>query len=682
MKSKASLIRRGISLVLCLAISCALIPATSTTAEAANKTLQIAQARTMAVAASYDITKVENQIILKRVKYVEAVEGIQAKMKNLTSFRWSPLLSFSFPEQPDMVESFEFVAQPLILQGEIDTLVHEAYNLRYEVLAEVNTTFTDVYMYQEKVAFTQELLDSATEEYERNSARLLTGDAVQSDIDAMEKNVNSLTTELASLMRSFETSKSDLSDLINLDVTTQYTFRSPLESLTLPRSELESVVQYTLANDQLVYETQMTESTALLTLTTYESLMKNQYGGKMSTIQGYINMAKTGQEIDYSAFQLAYKSFLTQIDEPWSGSVKIIFFKFPKEWFKGEIDGTRYIEDELYAIYTACMDYANAKKDTDNILKETRSTVESSFESLVTTWNSYETLLGLMDDSKDTLDKVTALNKLGLAEYTEVQDAQTSYQDAQLDAMDTLAAYNILLYEFDALTCGAVTKYMNGEDISTDTGGQGDSFSVIDPIEDPYYYIYTTVEDLTFHVGVSIPDDFEPAISAYEVWSDDYQIGTRTEVGEEISHLTLDYGSSDELTFHFYLDDTYVQSCVVVATVPRAILDLEGDVVAEAEESQIGSFTATTTAMSTVSTTTLSLDIDASVGASKYLITYGDYGNVYTSGTLSLIEDFTYLALLIQSLDTVTLSLYDSSGEFITSAWFDSTTQSIWAITE
>ena len=78
--------------------------AADTQAALVSRTLCLEQAQRMALNTSSDIRKQNNQIILKQMKYVEAVEGIRAKVKNLRSFRWSPLLSFKFPQQLDITE--------------------------------------------------------------------------------------------------------------------------------------------------------------------------------------------------------------------------------------------------------------------------------------------------------------------------------------------------------------------------------------------------------------------------------------------------------------------------------------------------------------------------------------------------------------------------------------------------
>ena len=295
-------------------------------AGAANKTLLQAQAQTMAVANSSDISKQTNEITLQKMKYVEAVDAIKAKVKNLTSFRWTPLLSFKFPEKLNMTEEYDLQIKPITLQADITTMQHELDDLRYAALLEVNTAFLDAYMLQEKVAFTEERLENAQTELERNQLRLRTGDATQADIDKMEKSVETLENELSTQKRNFETAKSDLSDMIGMDVTTGYTFEDAMITAAIPRESLEDIINYTLENDHGYYSAKMAASTALLNLNAYESLMRNQYGSKINRIMSFVNAAKNGQDVDYAAFQMAYKEMLTDLDSPWAGKFRILFF--------------------------------------------------------------------------------------------------------------------------------------------------------------------------------------------------------------------------------------------------------------------------------------------------------------------------------------------------------------------
>ena len=154
----------------CLALSLAFLmvlasPRPSAEVSAAlPKSLLLEQAQNLAVSNSSDITQKSNEIILQEMKYVEAVDGIKAKVKNLRSFRWSPLLSFKFPEQLNMTEEYELNVKPLTLQAEIDTLRHEMNDLRYQAIADASIAYTDAYILQEKIAFNEERLASAQEQ--------------------------------------------------------------------------------------------------------------------------------------------------------------------------------------------------------------------------------------------------------------------------------------------------------------------------------------------------------------------------------------------------------------------------------------------------------------------------------------------------------------------------------------
>jgi hypothetical protein len=132
---------------LCAAFFLSLIQGATPEAEAATvKTFQLAQAQSLAVSNSPDVSKLYNQILLKEMKYIEAMKGLKAKIKNKKSFRWTPLLSFKFPEQFNLTEEYEINMKPLSLQVEIGNLKHELANERYNVLADVNNTYVSAYI--------------------------------------------------------------------------------------------------------------------------------------------------------------------------------------------------------------------------------------------------------------------------------------------------------------------------------------------------------------------------------------------------------------------------------------------------------------------------------------------------------------------------------------------------------
>ena len=673
-------LRRTVSLALCLTLCLSLFAFPGRAEAASDKTFLAAQARQLALANSPDIQSKSNEIILKKMDYVEAVDEIQAKIKDKKTFRWSPLLSFKFPEQLNMSDEYDLNVKPLTLQAEIQTLQHALSDLTWQAYDDIDKLYSSVFVEQEKITFTKSRLANAQNELAQNKARLVAGGATQSDVDKMQSNVDKLTSQLAELERSFLTDKQTLSDKTGLNVTTGYVFRNSMQTLNLPREQLDGIIQYTLNNDQSFYEVKADYAAAKLNLDNYETLMKKHFGSKIDYVNSYIQAAKQGQSIDYSAFKISYKAMLKASDEPWTGNYRFLFIKIPKEWFKGEIDGTRYIEDDMYAVYTACMEYSNAKKTMDNAEKALRSNVSTSYEAIVTAYNAYTSAQKLTDTEQKNYEKVSALNKLGKAEYSELKDARASYEEQQLDTVTSLADYNNLLFEFDRLTCGCVSKYFSGEGVSTETGSTGDSFSTIDPISQPYYYIYTTVSDLAFHIGVSIPKDYDPSITAFEVWKDGVQIGARTQVGKEVTHLSLDYASSSDLTIRLYDSDTYVTECTIDATVPRAVLPISTNAQdTTAQEEQLGSYSVSSSTIGSITTSKLTLKLSGGAkAATKYSLEYGDNGAIRSSALTDVADDFTYLSILVKSLDGVTLKLCDASGNVLYKCRFDTSTQTIY----
>ena len=125
----------------------------------------------------------------------------------------------------------------------------------------------------------------------------------------------------------------------------------------------------------------MAAANALLELNTNYDLMKSQYGSKMNLIDSYINQARRGEKLDSAAFRKKYDGLLEAVDEPWQGSFRILFIRIPKEWFKGEVDGIRYVEDEPYVLYESALNYYDLYSEELSTRKELTSQVKESYES-------------------------------------------------------------------------------------------------------------------------------------------------------------------------------------------------------------------------------------------------------------------------------------------------------------
>lgn len=660
----------GVPKVLTCFLCILLLFPTPVPVEAAARTFTLNQAKRAALSSSSDMQKTYNEIILKQIKYTEAVEGIKAKVKNLKSFRWSPLLSFKFPQKLKLTEDYDLNVKPLTIQAEITTLRHKLADLEYEVVRETSQAYLDVYVAQQKSAFAEERLQLAQQELSRNQGRLLTGLASQTDVDTMQKSVEKLTGEAAQEKRTFETAKKELSDLTGINVTLNYKFTNPIVDAEIPRSALESLTDYTLEHDQYYYETKMALNTAKMNLDAYESFFRSQYGSKVDQIQPFLNAARQGQKIDSAAFQMRYRTFLQSLDAPWNGSRRILFFRFPKEWFKGEIDGTRYNEDELYALYTACLDYASAASDLQAAERDKRKEVSSSYEALVTARNAYQDLARTVSSTKEDLDRLTALNRLGKAEYSEVSEKRNDYQSAQMDALEALADYNTLYLQFDRLTCGAASKYASGESLTTQAGSGFDSYLTGEDSEQPTYYIYTDVEDLMFVFGVRIPEGFDPEITAYEIWYEGKQIGSRAQIDESIRHLAIDYGETSALTVRLYNGDRFVDECEIDTSVAMDVLPLTGaaaPVPAEPDR-RLGTYRIRA---GSANRSEFSIELNTGVEAKYYALRTESGAMIAGGEPVPVDESLSYLSLLAPDLGKVTLVLYDSGKQELYTARLD-----------
>ena len=90
--------------------------------QAATERISLAQSKKLALAGSDSYRKIKSKITLKEVSYKQAVKSIKLKIKNKTTFRWSPLLSFNFPEKLNFEDESNMVYKPAQIQTEIRQL--------------------------------------------------------------------------------------------------------------------------------------------------------------------------------------------------------------------------------------------------------------------------------------------------------------------------------------------------------------------------------------------------------------------------------------------------------------------------------------------------------------------------------------------------------------------------------
>ncbi len=638
------------------------------------KILTVSQAKKLALSNSKKYKTIKSDITLLNVKYEQAVKSIALKKHNMSTFRWTPLLSFKFPEKANLAEEYEFTYKPLQIQSDIKAKKHELSDIVYEIYEETDLLFINLYVCQEKINFNNQRIENLKKDIKRNQVRLLTGEATQEDLDKMQSSLSKLEMETATQMRSFETSKQDLSNIIKMDVSTGYQFSNPLVSANIERSQVTSLIERTLEMNQEYYEAKLNSSLTLTSLNTYESLMKNQYGKNMGYIQSYVNMAKKNQDIDYDAFKSSYEAMQKKVDEPWTGKKRILFIKIPKEWFKGQISGIRYIEDEPYALISAAKEYTAAINEQDSIRKSKEKEVKTGFENIVTAKNAYLALKENVNTLKGDYQKALAKNKLGEVLYEDVKSAQDEYEDAQMDMMDSLAAYTELLCSYDRLTCGGITALLSGENINGESGAGGDSIVIDEGDEGAYYTIQSKVEDNLFLFSVSIPEDFEPAVTHYELWVNGIQIGERTDTNAFIRHLALDLENVDSAFVRFYSDNEFIDDCNIDVSVFHDKLNIKnGYVIKPQLEIQAGTYKCKDMGNGMVE-----VEIQMKLTEVAYYCLVTTEGKTIFSEILIPVSDsFRYLSVLQDSFTNMKIYLYGKDEQLLYEGEFHTETRSI-----
>lgn len=629
-----------------------------------GKTITIAQAKSLGLSNSSTYSSLQSKLALAQIRYSQSVKSLQLKKKNQSTFRWTPLLNFKFPEDPTLEEEVEYTYKPLELQSDIDVLKHQILDNRYAVYEEVSLLYVECYTLQEKIAFYEARLNTLLETQEKNQARLMTGQATQNDIDKITSDVEKVQSQLLGDMRSYETAKDKLSDAMGLDVRSGYTFMNPYVSAEITRDDIEEILNETYERDQGYYEAQVNTSNALLELNTNNQLMSNKYGTNMNLINSFVQQVLNGEKVDQAAFRLKYDEFLKKIDEPWQGSFKILFIKIPKEWKKGEVDGIRYVEDEPYALYEAALNYKDIYDEEQQVKKDLETEVTDSFNNYISVRTTYESLKAQVEEAQETLLKDTAKNLMGQFSYEELADEQTEYADMQMEELEALAEYTKTLASFDRLTCGAITDRLEALDSgSIDAMGGGISYVVEEEEEGAYYYIHSLASDNAFEFGLYIPEDLGATITAYELWVNGTQIGDRTDISRSIKHLALSIDSVDSAFVRLYNQDTVIDDCEIDTSVYSGKLVITTGYRIESDESKvIGTYTLNTSTVTGMA----SLDIQTDKTEIQYYDIQTAEGTYLANRKRVPIQTgFKYLGLISSDISSLTFCFYGSDQELL-----------------
>lgn len=630
-----------------------------------QNTIDISTVKGTALNHSDAYERIENKLELAQAKYTQSVRKLKLKEENQRSFRWSPLLKFKLPEKPNLSDEFDYNYTPLALQSEIDQLEHERGDTVYAVYEAVERNFVEAYRLQETIAFNEERLAAADRTLEKNRARLLVGQAKESDIAAMEQKVSRLEKAVASDMRSLSAVTDKLYNQTGLKLDS-YTLQSPYVDADMDREMLEELIEYTLDNSDTYYKAQCAAGNALLALNTNYDLMKKQYGAaNMSLIDSYVNQAKNEQRVSTREFKKAYNNLLTAVDDPWRGSFKIWFVRIPKVWTKGAIDGVRYVEDEPLALYESAIEYQNARAEEEAVKKEITEQVKDTFENYISARNACLDTREAIDRMEEELERDAALNAMGQMDFEEYQEVQEEYENLQSDYLQAQADYSGILYTFNRLTCGRVKDFFTGDGTGLQVGKGGVSYVVADEGDGIYYYIRTLASGTAFELGLDVPEDYdEVSVTDFELWvrqeSEQVQVGGRIPVDGRLRHLQLDMASVDRVFIRLYDGSEFIDDCDIDPSEYTGRLDImTGYRIEKNEDGKVGTY-----ALETTDTGLALITITPEPGEkiAGYTIRDANGVSLLDGSVVPVKESFQYLTAIAGDLDEMMISFYDTDG--------------------
>ncbi|MBO5551452.1 MAG: hypothetical protein J5966_05785, partial [Lachnospiraceae bacterium] len=404
-------------------------------------------------------------------------------------------------------------------------------------------------------------------------------------------------------------------------------------------------------------------------LSTNYDLMRNKYGSDIGIISNYVNQALNGQDISASAFRQDYKKFLDKIDSYWSGSFRILFIKISREWTKGSLDGTRYIEDDPYTLYQNALDYSQARKDMEAAQAELDQSIEDSFNNYINLRSAYDQAIKAVDDKAKDMKQYAVKNRMGYMTLAEYEDEQADYEELQNALFDAMKSYTNTLYSFDRLTCGGVSALLSGTDADLQTAVVGESYVEKDE-KQAMYFLKPIIQRELFELSIYLPEDFPVEITDFELWCDNIQVGGRTPSDGHLRHLTLSKDKTQEVKIRLYNGDEFIDDCIIDPEVETGPLNIVTEMnIRKDETGDVGTYMTSVSDVTGLMTITFSPLESEGIGYYRVLSPEGEA--LGDGGIREIGRGFTHLGLISADLGSLIIELYDDSENLKYTAYLD-----------
>lgn len=518
--------------------------------ETRQETLTVEEVSQMSEDFSEGVRKTSIDLVKKQIELQQAKEAILDTRKKENTVRFSLLFNIKFPEKHGIPKEIELIMKVPEIQTELLILqqkkVYEALQSKtagkkafYEVLlGQYETTF-----YEERVKESNTVADRIQKQYHK-------GVGTKEDVEYSNGVRDEYKKALSNAEIRYYRNKEKLGEVIGEDIRFSYNFLEALPDQKLIRSDLEQAIQYALEHDFGLYEARKKQEYAEQRVSEILGIYEGKYSKYITDIKKYLKRQE-GKPIDYEEFIQLYNNTLTQIDSPWYGNyvINLIFFKIqiPKEWFKGEYSGTRYLEDQKYALFVALVEREQAQKNTQQIQKTLISSIRDSFEVLKQMQSSLKEAEKNQRQKEQIYQEELKSNQKGLTSFSSLEASKNNLYEQQKTLFEMRVEYAKALEDFNEITAGYIENLLNGTVLEDPNRYEsGDSLK-------PSWYLIPDTAGYRFTFGVNIPSGYE--VDSYELCYQDIVIGTKKEVKEQLIHLGLTYENTSLLQLKFYQDD-------------------------------------------------------------------------------------------------------------------------------
>ena len=517
----------------------------------AENNLTLQEVRTLAIENSQGVENTKIDLIKKQIELKQAKEAIADTIKKENTIRFSLLFNIKFPEKHGMPKEIELLTSVPEIENDIVVLEKKKQNEMLQSQTAAEQAYYDVLLTQYKQRSIVSRLGELKEAEVQLDRQVKLGTGKKSDLEYIQDRISALEKERARNIVLEDEKITKLAGIIGKDHLLGYEITEEIQEVSFQRSQLEEMTNYALEHDFELFQKRQATMLAEKETNVILGIYKNVYPQYMSEIESYIKTHEDSQ-IDYEEFIARYNTTLDNIDSPWYGSyvINLIFFKIyiPKEWFKGEYSGTRYMEDEKYQLFLTLVDRDKAIQEEKQAEQALKETVKTAYATLKTMEGSIKEMQENLVQSEIRYQQKLQQNQKGLVDFTELENARESLYQQQSVLYEAKIEYAKSLSAFNGQTAGFVNDFLDISQTEEKNYAVGQSV-----MNQATWHIKTNITDYNFMFGVFVPEEYD--VDSYQLFYEGEAIGEKLPLTETLTHLSVAYGDTTLLTVMFYKGD-------------------------------------------------------------------------------------------------------------------------------